>query len=744
MELCNETLGDYLEKRNKKYHITNKSSKNSLSYLNDKENLIDSKKSFSKFKRKSNKNFNLANNNNINNTIKTPFDLLINDFEEVRKAYIYSLGILKGVDCIHNKEKLIHRDLKPNNIFFASELKVKIGDLGLATNLFTENYNWELPSPINTSLNNGYGESKFSHNNNDKHNEDSNEIGHDASFKLEIDEDEHSVELGIVSNLNIINNFNDEINCNNKNARKNSLLDYYKKEGAWRNNNNKYVLAINQNLVYNEIDASDKKKKNNIIQNNYSPNKNLVNRKGLKLELNTDISNCGKKKVFNNTPKNCLHSKFSLDFQALNFLNCKGKNSMNINRTEFKINNFDKHENSESSKNSYKKDDIKNKELFNLNTNSICIGNEKISCSLRCNSDHIQNGDLPCNKPRRFSRIHTSNIGTPLYAAPEQINQNFYDHKVDIYSLGLILFEIFYPFITRMEKTDLQSQLREKQILPAKFIEKVPKLAELVVSMTNKNSETRPDILEVIVFFEKIFKEFNIKNKIEDNKQNKRNKDAQNLKNDYKNNNESNKFLHSNKEENEYLDELDETFDNEEFSTDIHTKKKIKQNNQKNSNGLVKGAYNRDKFYSFDLNGKRNTVRKADNGSKRKADASSKFKNKRKRFLSENLCNLKVYEMYVKTDTKVSLDNYINQFYLINKGLVNSDNTKIIKKDNSNFKFDYEDSTLNQLKSDSLKLGKIDELDETSYISFNGLNKKLLNKFTDFYNEENYISWQKM
>ena len=202
MELCKETLGDYLEKRNKKYYLNNKNSKNSLPHLNKKDFLIASKKIHSKFKKESNKNF-----INANNQIKTPFELFINDNEEVKNAFKYSLGILKGVDCIHNKEKLIHRDLKPNNIFFTNEDKVKIGDLGLATSVFSEIYNWELPSPINTSLNNDFAEGKLNDDYKEIQSDKSDEIGHDASFKLEIDEEESFSDKGIEKGRDSNNEF---------------------------------------------------------------------------------------------------------------------------------------------------------------------------------------------------------------------------------------------------------------------------------------------------------------------------------------------------------------------------------------------------------------------------------------------------------------------------------------------------------------------------------------------------------
>lgn len=43
-----------------------------------------------------------------------------------------------------------------------------------------------------------------------------------------------------------------------------------------------------------------------------------------------------------------------------------------------------------------------------------------------------------------------------------QIHGNNYSHKVDIFSLGLILFELLYPFGTQMERVRVSSPPLEK------------------------------------------------------------------------------------------------------------------------------------------------------------------------------------------------------------------------------------------------------------------------------------------
>lgn len=54
---------------------------------------------------------------------------------------------------------------------------------------------------------------------------------------------------------------------------------------------------------------------------------------------------------------------------------------------------------------------------------------------------------------------HSEGVGTEWYKAPE-IDTCKYDHKVDIYSLGIILYELITPFSTDSERFHEIEKLR--------------------------------------------------------------------------------------------------------------------------------------------------------------------------------------------------------------------------------------------------------------------------------------------
>ncbi|CAH8516097.1 unnamed protein product [Heterobilharzia americana] len=68
-----------------------------------------------------------------------------------------------------------------------------------------------------------------------------------------------------------------------------------------------------------------------------------------------------------------------------------------------------------------------------------------------------------------FARRHTDHVGTDLYMSPEQERGDNYNHKVDIFSLGLIFLELLITFSTSMERIYTLTRAKQQK-LPKDFI----------------------------------------------------------------------------------------------------------------------------------------------------------------------------------------------------------------------------------------------------------------------------------
>lgn len=86
---------------------------------------------------------------------------------------------------------------------------------------------------------------------------------------------------------------------------------------------------------------------------------------------------------------------------------------------------------------------------------------------------------------------HTRQVGTQLYMSPEQQKGLPYDYKVDIYSLGLILFELLLSFDTEMERITTLKNLRKNKF-PPKFPESYPDEYQLLNIMLSTQPGKRP------------------------------------------------------------------------------------------------------------------------------------------------------------------------------------------------------------------------------------------------------------
>ena len=95
----------------------------------------------------------------------------------------------------------------------------------------------------------------------------------------------------------------------------------------------------------------------------------------------------------------------------------------------------------------------------------------------------------------------TSQIGTYLYASPEQIAGGAYNSAIDMFSIGMILFELCHPpFKTGMERVLVLSNARVGDYAPywRQFISENPDIGNLVKSLLDTSPENRLSALEVV------------------------------------------------------------------------------------------------------------------------------------------------------------------------------------------------------------------------------------------------------
>ncbi|XP_028166308.1 eukaryotic translation initiation factor 2-alpha kinase-like isoform X2 [Ostrinia furnacalis] len=109
-------------------------------------------------------------------------------------------------------------------------------------------------------------------------------------------------------------------------------------------------------------------------------------------------------------------------------------------------------------------------------------------------NDSSQDGG-PTDEIDAYAR-HTYRVGTHLYMSPEQLLCRPYSYKVDIYSLGLILFELLQPFGTESERVTCLLRLRDARY-PHRFNEEYPQESEVLKLMLSEDPSQRPTAMGV-------------------------------------------------------------------------------------------------------------------------------------------------------------------------------------------------------------------------------------------------------
>lgn len=103
---------------------------------------------------------------------------------------------------------------------------------------------------------------------------------------------------------------------------------------------------------------------------------------------------------------------------------------------------------------------------------------------------------------------HTGEIGTELYSSPEQLEGSVYDEKTDIFSLGIIYYEVLTLFDDDIKRIQSITNLRNGT-LKIDTLKKIERT--LILKMINTNYRLRPDINDLCVYFSKRYKSFTLK-----------------------------------------------------------------------------------------------------------------------------------------------------------------------------------------------------------------------------------------
>jgi serine/threonine protein kinase len=114
-------------------------------------------------------------------------------------------------------------------------------------------------------------------------------------------------------------------------------------------------------------------------------------------------------------------------------------------------------------------------------------------CHRICPNHRKSETPRPCQR----SGMKTCGIGTSLYAAPEQLHSHEYGEEVDIFSLGLLLVELFSISKTKKHRYKKLERARGGD-LPPSMLTEYPQEAMLAMQLLHENPLQRPKASQML------------------------------------------------------------------------------------------------------------------------------------------------------------------------------------------------------------------------------------------------------